>query len=277
MSSLVQMQSHMEKYDRLFNGLVDKLDFCKAIQLVTKEFKDEDIMRFIRLSDLFKGHQKVKYSKFLEMIFYDDQVNYFNSMLSVLKNQFFNCNCNLINFAKEITGKGVNNITLIEISEMYNYLKFFIRDINKSIVCKLDMDQDGKISLHDLKNVLEKYTKTNFFKYENDDENLEAKLINNEVLDEIKFKEIVKEIKLSMKNRNLSVMGLFKKLDSNNDGILTITEFCHNIDSVIHVAPHFKELLFNFLDKRTVGMIDYETFKITFKEYSSEEKVNLHD
>jgi len=32
-------------------------------------------------------------------------------------------------------------------------------------------------------------------------------------------------------------------------------------------------MFFNYLDQRKMGMLDYNTFKVIFKEYSSEEKV----
>jgi Ca2+-binding EF-hand superfamily protein len=274
-SSLVQLQGAMEKCDRLGNGLIDKVDLCKAIQSVTKDYKDEEIMKFIRITDLFKGHQKVRYPEFLEMIFYDDQVNTFNSILSVLKKQFYNTNYNLTKLVREITGKVDVNKTFIEFSEMHNYLKLFIKDLNRNIICKLDVDQDGKISILDLKSLLEKYTKTNFFKYENNDENLEVNLFGADKLDENTFKNLVKSIKNALKQKNMTVSGLFNKLDTNGDGMITITEFNQNLDSYIEIAPHIKDMFFNYLDQRKMGMLDYNTFKVIFKEYSSEEKVLL--
>ena len=39
--------------------------------------------------------------------------------------------------------------------------------LTKTLICKFDLDADGKISFEDLRGILQRYANTSFFKYEN--------------------------------------------------------------------------------------------------------------
>ena len=214
-------------------------------------------MRFIRITSLFEGHQKVKYQEFIDLIFYNNQANYFNRVITVLQEELLKCQNNLSSLMKVITGKSSNPVKVIEINEMLSFLRIYINDLTRNTICKLDLDQDGKISFDDLKGILERHLKTSFFKYENNE----------------KFKVIVKDIKMALKNQNLTDVGLFKRIDSNNNGFITNPEFNKTIDSIIKIAPSIKDQFFNTLDVRKLGMVDIETFLAVFKEFSTTEKV----
>ena len=230
-------------------------------------------MRFIRITSLLEGHQKVKYQEFIDLIFYNNQANYFNRVITVLQEELLKCQNNLSSLMKVITGKSSNPVKVIEINEMLSFLRIYINDLTRNTICKLDLDQDGKISFDDLKGILERHLKTSFFKYENNDEKLEVKVNPGEVLENEKFKVIVKDIKMALKNQNLTDVGLFKRIDSNNNGFITNPEFNKTIDSIIKIAPSIKDQFFNTLDVRKLGMVDIETFLAVFKEFSTTEKV----
>ena len=270
-----ELRLAFENIDSLFCGLLDKIEFCKIIQKFYSEYNDEDIIIFIRITTLFDGSNKVKYPEFLDLIFYDNQSNFFNKIISTIKEQFLKTNNNLNALMRTISGKSSKTVNHIEINEMLTYLRLFIKDLPRNIVCKLDLDQDGKISQDDLKGIIDRYIKTSFFKYENSDETLELNIHPEERLDHEKYKQIVKDIKSAMKNSNLTTVGLFKKLDSNNDGFISSPEFNKNIDSVIHIATAIKDQFYNTLDVRKLGLVDLETFLTVFKEYTTNEKVKL--
>ena len=78
---------------------------------------------------------------------------------------------------------------------------------------------------------------------------------------------------MALKNQNLTDVGLFKRIDSNNNGFITNPEFNKTIDSIIKIAPSIKDQFFNTLDVRKLGMVDIETFLAVFKEFSTTEKV----
>lgn len=262
------LRNEFEKVDSLNNGLLDKVEFCKVIQKFTQEYRDEDIMRFLRISSLYEGHKKVKYPEFVELIFYDSKINYLNKIMTILDEKFRSGNRNLKSLVKLITSK--NNINYIEISEIFAFLKRFIPDLKREHCCKLDIDQDGKINMDDLRAVLERFNGTSFFKYENTDQDLEININSNQGLSQEKYREIVKDIKTAMKNKNLTDIGLFMKLDTNNDGFVSNIEFNKNIDSIIKIAPSIKDQFFNTLDVRKLGLVDLDTFLEVFKIYSND-------
>ncbi len=94
-----------------------------------------------------------------------------------------------------------------------------------------------------------------------------------EELNEEKFKQIVKDIKVAMKSKNLTDVGLFKKLDTNKVGFISHADFNRNLDDVIKLAPSIKDQFFSRLDNRKLGMVDMDTFMKLFKEFTNREVI----
>jgi Ca2+-binding EF-hand superfamily protein len=246
-------------------------------------------MKFLRVSNLLQNN-KVKYPEFLDFIYHNPKADQFTEIIEILKNLYEESNCEIEAFMAKITGEDyirtigkVSNLNLnskntrsISISQMFDYLKKHypeIKNLNKNIVCKLDLDLDGKISIEDLNAVIERYIHTFFFKRENNSNNLEVNLYPSESIDEEKFKLIVKDIKAALKAKNLTELGLFNKLDTNKDGFITHAEFNKKIDEIIKLAPGIKDKLFSFLDIRSLGLVDLDTFMKRFKEFKSSEVI----
>ena len=72
-----------------------------------------------------------------------------------------------------------------------------------------------------------------------------------------------------MKMKNITEIGLFHKLDKNNDGFISNIDFNATIDSILQLAPAVKDQFFNFLDFYHNGLVDLETFIYRFKEFHS--------
>ena len=72
---------------------------------------------------------------------------------------------------------------------------------------------------------------------------------------EDKFKSIVKKLKHYMKMKNITEIGLFHKLDKNNDGFISNIDFNATIDSILQLAPAVKDQFFNFLDFYHNGLV----------------------
>lgn len=64
---------------------------------------------------------------------------------------------------------------------------------------------------------------------------------------------------------------LFKLLDQNQDGFITINEWQTNLDKVKKMSQNAKNGLFAYMDKQKIGMIDYQSFltvlEINVSEY----------
>jgi Ca2+-binding EF-hand superfamily protein len=256
------------------------------VRKITTEYQDEDIMKFIRVTNLFRDN-KIDYPAFLDYIFYQFDLNketQFNEVLELLK-ILFNENQKDLNalFAK-LAGtkykKTIGNVYMpendvkISIEQVYAYLQSQThRELNKNIICKLDLDHDGRISLSDLRGIFDRFTATSFFKHENTDNKLDVALYPKDRLEEPKFKQIVKDICTALKAKNLTVHGLFNKLDTNKDGFVSHPEFNKGIDTIINLAPALKDQFYNALDVRETGMVDLDTFLKRFKEFTSNDVI----
>jgi len=76
-----------------------------------------------------------------------------------------------------------------------------------------------------------------------------------------------------MKSKNLTIVGLFNKLDSNKVGFISHSDFNKNIDDVLKLAPSIKDQFFSRLDNRKLGMVDMDTFMKLFKEFTNIEVI----
>jgi len=133
------LKQRMESIDSYNNGLLCKVDFCSVLTKVigSDEYQDEDIIKFIRISSLFKDNM-VKYPEFLELIFEPSKSDGFNEMVVLLHNEL-----------QKVKGDYKALISMINISKypdyvdlniMYNFFKTKMDKVNKAAVSKLDMD-----------------------------------------------------------------------------------------------------------------------------------------
>ena len=265
-----------EKIDKNFSGKISKADFCKVINMFTNEFQDEDIMKFVRLAKIIDTHSyEVKYCDFINMIYYNEKLDNFDFCINEIKKL-----CD--SFGKDIKkvieiingGDGTNYISA---EKLLSFLKSKTdpkgngQPITKTLINKFDLDSDGIISYEDMKGILQRYTNTGFFKYENSDKGQYVNLYSSEKVTEEQFKAIVREVKATLKRKNVTELGLFKKLDEDNDGFINNYEFNKNISEVVDLSPNIKDKFFNYLDYYHNGMIDLETFLLRFKEFKSNE------
>ena len=63
-----------------------------------------------------------------------------------------------------------------------------------------------------------------------------------------------------MKRKNITEVGLFKKLDEDNDGFINNYEFNKNITEIVDISPPIKDRFLNYLDCYHNGMVDLEPF-----------------
>ena len=280
------LKAAFEKEDTYFSGKISKNKFCSIINRYTKEFKDEDLMRFVRITGLADNiSYEVKYNNFINMIYYNEKLDSFLLCVNELNDIFLNESNKNINNLISIVNGNQNNNNYITTEQLFTYLKKRIKEknenkydnkyepITKTMICKFDLDSDGKISVEDLKGILQRYTNTNFFKYENNSKNQNVNLFSSEVLSDDEFKAIVRKIKENMKRKNITEVGLFRKLDENNDGFINNYEFNKNIKEIIDINPAIKDKFFNYLDIYKNGMIDLDTFLLRFKEFKSDNTI----
>ena len=276
------IKAAFEKMDKNFSGKISKPDFCKVINLFTKEFKDEDIMKFVRIAGLTDMQTyEVKYCDFINMIYYNEKLDNFLLCVNEIKKLCESVGNDIKKTINILNGNDGTNYVIVD--KLLSYLKSKIETeefnplidipITKTLICKFDLDSDGKISFEDLRGILQRYANTAFFKYENSDKGQNVNLYASDYLTDEQFKAIVREIKSTMKKKNITEVGLFKKLDEDNDGFINNYEFNKNITEIVDISPPIKDRFFNYLDCYHNGMVDLETFLLRFKEFRSNEVI----
>ena len=338
--NFLQMKDAFEKRDSNSSGYLDKVEFSKVVlrfnkpkeidynntqkinineqqnfeNLVLREedYKVEDVMKICRICELYGKDNKVNYTKFLELVFYDKNDNVFNLIcdklsdivskitsyinqtdkLSSVKNSNFSnydpIYLELLNIIIDIvhSSSSYNSSNLTSSTKGISFVDFgifleskFQIKAKKSIIQLFDSDKNGLISIEDLKSILSRYTNNHYFKYEEIKEGINSKpnFYCEEVMSDEKFKLLVKDIKAAMKQKNLTDVGLFNKLDTNKDGFVTGPEFNANIDQLYQMSSNIKDQFYSYLDVRKLGLVDLDTFKKRFKEFSSLEVIVKND
>ena len=271
------LRKNFEDIDSLSNGRLTKAEFCSVIQKFSTDFKDEDIMRFTRISNLIDKNNLVKYPDFLLLCFYDSSNDTFNNCIECIKSFVENeCKNDLKIFFQKMNNMEKRSYydikTTITLKQLHDFFKRYeIKGLNDNIVCKFDLDSDGIVSYEDIQGILERYKSTNFFKFDNSSFTPDDNLYAYETMSETKFKSLVREIKKNMKKKNTTLVGLFNILDKNHDGFISNYEFNTGIDEYLQLSSSIKDQFFNYLDYYHNGLVDLETFKLRFKEFKSNE------
>ena len=272
-------KSLLEKFDKDGLGTLPKLVFVKAVANLLPEYKDDDHMKFLRITNMFDKFGDVKYPEMLNLIFFYNKEKLsdnFTKLCQVLSNLLIN-ECkkdveSLMYLIEKGSTKKTNSLiihkplTFEQIKAFLTKLKFNIPD---HIIQKLDIDSDGMISYDDLYSVLKRFIHTSYFKYTNDSTNPNINLFSDEKMSIEKFKDIVRRLRNYIKAKNITEIGLFKKFDKNNDGFFSSIDFNTAIDDIIPMSPAMKDQFFNYLDFYHNGMVDLETFLSRINNFSN--------
>ena len=266
-----ELKALFEKRDNSSLGTLPKVDYVSVLSKIIPEFNDDDHMKFVRISDACDNIDNVIYPKILNIIYFytEEKLNDgFTHLCEILSQVLLNkCENDIEKFMYLIdigVPKKSNSLNVHKPLLANQISKFILEKFNENIpekiILKLDIDSDGLISYDDIKSVLKRYNLTSYFKYDNNSRNPNISLFSKETLSEEKIKSIIKKLYTYMKMKNLSETGLFKKLDKNDDGLISNVEFNEEINDIIQMSPAIKDQFFNFLDFYHTGMVDLATF-----------------
>ena len=266
-----ELKSLFEKKDNQSLGALQKVDYVSVLSKIIPEFNDDDHIKFVRISDALDDNGDVIYSKILNIIYFyteeklNDSFTHLCQILSqILLNKCENDVEKLMFFIEIGIPKKSNSLNVHKPLSSNQISKFLLQNnkenIPETIILKLDIDGDGLISFDDLKSVLKRYTLTSYFRYDNDSNSPNINLYSKETLPPEKIRTIIKKLYNYMKMKNITEIGLFKKLDKNEDGLISNVEFNEEINDIIQMGPAIKDQFFNFLDFYHIGMVDLATF-----------------
>lgn len=118
------------------------------------------------------------------------------------------------------------------------------------------MDKDGYISDEDLKTCLSNLNSTTF--YQNNGCALSSSQFNSHYkffptnmkddLSNDKIFQICLQIRKAMIAKKVSPESLFKKIDTNQLGLINLGQFISGMKAVVNIANPILEKLFNFMD-----------------------------
>jgi Ca2+-binding EF-hand superfamily protein len=72
--------------------------------------------------------------------------------------------------------------------------------------------------------------------------------------------KVISRIRDALVQKGISMKELFRRLDTNENGLVTFVEFSDNLDDIIKLSPTLKEQLFAIMDINNIGMVDYQQF-----------------
>jgi len=63
-----------------------------------------------------------------------------------------------------------------------------------------------------------------------------------------------------MINSKIAYREAFNRFDQNGDGFISFSEFSAGLDKIMTLSLPIKEKFFAFMDKKQIGLVDYQTF-----------------
>ena len=274
-----EFKSILEKFDKDGLGTLTKFEFVKVVSILFPEFKDDDHIKFLRITNKLDKNGDVVYPDMLNLIFFYNKEKLndnFTKLCKTLSNLLINeCNNDvecLMYLIERGSTKKANSLIIhkpLNFEQIQNFLSKKNINIPDYIIQKLDIDSDGMISYEDLNSVLKRFSCTSFFKYTNDSTDPNINLFSKEKMSKEKFDGIAKRLKQYMKLKNITEFGLFRKFDKNNDGFISSVEFNSTINDIFPMSPAMKDQFFNYLDFYHNGMVDLETFISRINSFSN--------
>ena len=90
-----------------------------------------------------------------------------------------------------------------------------------------------------------------------------------------KLQKLMKEFKSILVRSKLPLTEVFKILDPDNDGFVTIHEFEKGIEKIMKISATARDGLFAFFDHSKIGMFDLERFIYVMSRFTFEDNQKI--
>ena len=254
------------KMDKFITGKVPLDKFLNQMRIYIKgKIKEKNLIHFCRRHKYIDQNNYMNYQNFLSYVYKDTRDDAWKKCLDeFMKFLHTECSDDLFIFFVKINNMS-NNSNIKKTLSVDRFFEFFrgrVDMVQMDMMNKFDFDEDGVISMDDLKNIILTYVDSHFF----DD----RKKINQNILMKNKTqkyeenKKFYLVIKDALTKINMTEDNLFYYLDKNKDGYVDINEFYTQISKLPLNKKYTKtqiDLFYTFLDEYNNGKVDINIFK----------------
>ena len=260
--SFDEIKNRFLSLDPKIKGTIPINDFFNIFHYYLRnKISDEDIIHVLRANRYITDNEYVNYHKFLLLIYLEHVEDKFGKCLKEFEKFLHEeCGDDLFIFMVKINNipDDSNIKKVVNMQRLYEFFRMRIDNLSFNTIYKFDYDNDGVISMEDLKNIIINYIDKNYF--ENDIKN--KNIYHNYNFEE--NKKIYQSIKDALKKINITEDNLFYYLDNNRDGFIDINEFRNQIFKLPLNRKYIQkqiDLFYTFLDEFNNGKVDINTFQ----------------
>ena len=267
------------KMDKYITGKIPLEKFLSQMRTYLKgKIKEKNLIHFCRTKRYIDEKNYINYQNFLSYVYKDTKDDVWKKCLDeFMRFLHTECNDDLFIFFVKINNMS-NNSNIKKTLTNDRFFEFFrgrVDMVQMEMMNKFDFDEDGVISMDDLKNIILTYVDRHFF----DDQ----KKINQGILmknnrqkyeENKKFYLVLKE---ALTKINMTEDNLFYYLDKNRDGYIDINEFYTQISKLPLSKKYTKnqiDLFYTFFDEYNNGKVDINIFKNKIRIFKDDMRNN---
>ena len=279
--SFSELKNNFLKHDTRLKYEISIDNFLNIMKkYLGQKINPEYYFHFLRIYNLINNKNIVNYQKFLMQIYKDCKDDLWMKSLEAfvyfLKKE---CDNDLFIFIVKINNLS-NNISIkqtVDVDRMQRFIRDRIRrEVDIQTILKFDYNNDGIISMEDLKNIIMKYIDKNYFiTQEKREENMKLKeMKRNKSMN----KALFLELKKILNKLNMTEDNLFFFLDKKKDNVLDFEEFKTQLPLLLKINSSEKEkdlkIFFDYLDEYKTKKVDINTFRNKLRLFNDEIKKN---
>ena len=277
--SFKEAKQNFLKLDKNITGKISTEKFLSQMRNYLKgKISDKNLIRFCRAHRYIDYKGIVDYQRFLSYAYKDTRDDGWEKCIEeFMKFLHTECNDDLFIFLVKINNMSNNSSIKKTITNdrLFEFFRGRVDNLSINIMNKFDYDQDGVISMDDLKNIILTCVDSHFF----DDK----KKINQNILmknNRLKYEENKKfylVIKDALSKINMTEDNLFYYLDNNKDGYIDIDEFYRQLSKLPLSKKYTKkqiELFYTFFDEYNNGKVDINIFKNKIRIFKDDMRLN---
>ena len=277
--SYTELKDNFMKSDKKLKGEINSEQFLSIMKrLLGQKIQQQNLLHFLRIYKLIDSKNIIKYQKFLMIIYKDCKDDLWMKSLEAFRHFLDKeCSNDLFLFIVKINNL-CNNISIkrtVDIDRMQRFIRDRIgQEVDIKTIMKFDFNNDGILSMDDLKNIIQKYVDKNYF---------ETKEVLEENIKQIekqknkaKNKTLFLELKKIMNKENMTEDNLFFFLDKKHDGFLDIEELKTQLPLLMNTNIDENDLnnFFDYLDEYKTKKIDIHIFRSKLRLFNDEIKRN---